>query len=164
MNINKNNLKKVADHQSDLIGRLKQENEKLFFSQNHYYQNVITSNDYYIDLKIDPVKILDVYNVPRKGYLGFSKKEFIDNVFQFESDVMFPQKDIKLILEQHYKRMALAESMDIEHFDIALKIDLISKNGSLIAADYISFYNMINRKCQTFVKFLPKNRLPKALS
>ena len=148
-------LLKLIDHQSDLIEKLREENENLIFSRDSYYKNVVDSNDYYILLDIDPVKIKNVFNVHENGYLGYSKKEFINNVYEFESDVMFPQKDIKLILEEHYKRMVIAGSLDIEHFDIALKINFICKDGSLREADYYSFYNMVNKECRTYVKFFP---------
>ena len=148
-------LLKLIDHQSDLIEKLREENENLIFSRDSYYKNVVDNNDYYILLDIDPVKIKNVFNVHENGYLGYSKKEFINNVYEFESDVMFPQKDIKLILEEHYKRLAIADSLDIEHFDIALKINFICKDGSLREADYYSFYNMVNKECRTYVKFFP---------
>ena len=158
MNINNSNLKKVIDHQSDLINRLKQENQNLSFSDNSYYQSVVDSNDYYTVLGIDPVRVIDVYNVPEKGLLGYTQKEFIRNVFEFESDVMFPGEDIKLILNEHYKRMSIAESLSLEHFDIGLKINFICKDSSLIEADYISYYNMIKKECKTFIKFLPHRK------
>ena len=148
-------LLKLIDHQSDLIEKLREENENLIFARDSYYKNVVDSNDYYILLDIDPVKIKNVFNVHENGYLGYSKKEFINNVYEFESDVMFPQKDIKLILEEHYKRLAIADSLDIEHFDIALKINFICKDGSLREADYYSFYNIVNKECRTYIKFLP---------
>ena len=150
-------LLKLIDHQSDLIEKLREENENLIFSRDSYYKNVVDSNDYYILLDIDPVKIKNVFNVHENGYLGYSKKEFINNVYEFESDVMFPQKDIKLILEEHHKRNVIAHSLEIEHFDIALKINFICKDGSLREADYYSFYNIVNKECRTYVKFLPKS-------
>ena len=150
-------LLKLIDHQSDLIEKLREENENLIFSRDSYYKNVVDNNDYYILLDIDPVKIKNVFNVHENGYLGYSKKEFINNVYEFESDVMFPQNDIKLILEEHHKRMVIADSLEIEHFDIALKINFICKDGSLREADYYSFYNMVNKECRTYVKFLPKS-------
>ena len=150
-------LLKLIDHQSDLIEKLREEYENLIFSRDSYYKNVVDNNDYYLLLDIDPVKIKNVFNVHENGYLGYSKKEFINNVYEFESDVMFPQKDIKLILEEHHKRMVIADSLEIEHFDIALKINFICKDGSLREADYYSFYNMVNKECRTYVKFLPKS-------
>ena len=150
-------LLKLIDHQSDLIEKLREENENLIFSRDSYYKNVVDKNDYFILLDIDPVKIKNVFNVHENGYLGYSKKEFINNVYEFESDVMFPQNDIKLILEEHHKRMVIADSLEIEHFDIALKINFICKDGSLREADYYSFYNMVNKECRTYVKFLPKS-------
>ena len=151
-------LLKLIDHQSDLIEKLREENENLIFSRDSYYKNVVDSNDYYITIDLDPVvKIKNVFNVHENGYLGYSKKEFINNVYEFESDVMFPQNDIKLILEEHHKRMVIADSLEIEHFDIALKINFICKDGSLREADYYSFYNMVNKECRTYVKFLPKS-------
>ena len=150
-------LLRLIDHQSELIDRLKEENKNLVFSRDSYYKNVVDNNDYYIILDINPVKIKNVFNVHENGYLGYSKKEFINNVYEFESDVMFPQNDIKLILEEHHKRMVIADSLEIEHFDIALKINFICKNGSLREADYYSFYNMVNKECRTYVKFLPKS-------
>ena len=150
-------LLRLIDHQSELIDRLKEENKNLVFSRDSYYKNVVDNNDYYIILDINPVKIKNVFNVHENGYLGYSKKEFINNVYEFESDVMFPQNDIKLILEEHHKRMVIADSLEIEHFDIALKINFICKNGSLREADYYSFYNMVNKECRTYVKFLPNS-------
>ena len=150
-------LLRLIDHQSELIDRLKEENKNLVFSRDSYYKNVVDNNDYYIILDINPVKIKNVFNVHENGYLGYSKKDFIRNVYEFESDVMFPQNDIKLILEEHHKRMVIADSLEIEHFDIALKINFICKNGSLREADYYSFYNMVNKECRTYVKFLPKS-------
>ena len=147
-------LLKLIDHQSDLIEKLREENENLIFSRDSYYKNVVDNNDYYILLDIDPVKIKNVFNVHENGYLGYSKKEFINNVYEFESDVMFPQKDIKLILEEHYKRLAIADSLDIEHFDISDHILYKMKNKGNRWGYFIKYYDLEMNSINTYVKFL----------
>ena len=94
-------------------------------------------------------------NVPPNGLLGYSKREFINNTFNWTKGGMFKFDEIKRIDTEHRKRSDLAMDLGLNHFDIRLTVKFIQKNHSYILGHYVSFYDMIKNEVKMYVKFLP---------
>lgn len=151
------NLDRVLDNQNDLINKLKEENKKLLLNRQRFEESnkILWDNDYSVVCSIDPLVVIEVENVPPNGLLGYSKRQFINNTFNWTKGGMFKFDEIKRIDTEHRKRSDLAMNLGLNHFDIRLTVKFIQKNHSYILGHYVSFYDMIKNEVKMYVKFLP---------
>ena len=151
------NLDRVLDNQNDLINKLKEENKKLLLNRQRFEESnkILWDNDYSVVCSIDPLVVIEVENVPPNGLLGYSKREFTNNTFNWTKGGMFKFDEIKRIDTEHRKRSDLAMNLGLNHFDIRLTVKFIKKNHSYILGHYVSFYDMIKNEVKMYVKFLP---------
>ncbi|MDP7609690.1 MAG: hypothetical protein QF814_08230 [Candidatus Marinimicrobia bacterium] len=147
---------KIIDNQAELINRLKNENNILNQNVNKFRRSkrILNDHDYSIRCSIQPLEVLEVIGVPEGGLIGYPKRDFIKNTFDWMKTSMFPPKSSNNINNELKLRVALAEELGLAHFDISLNIQFISNEGQSIWAYYVSYYNMEENIVEMFIKFL----------
>ena len=147
---------KIIDNQTELINFLKKENHSLNENVNKFRRSkrILTDHDYTAKLIIDPIEVLEVIGVPEEGLLGYSKVEFIKNAFDWINTDMFPPKTMEILSTELKKRVALAKELGLEHFDISMNVQFISKEDQPVWAYYVSYYNLEDNILDLYIKFL----------
>ena len=154
--MDKDHLDKVLDNQLSLIERLKEENQKLVINSQRFEESnkILWDNDYYVICSIDPLRVLNVVNVPSAGLIGYSQSEFQDNTYNWTQGSMFTDEEVTRIDLEHSKRKILAKDLGLNHFDIRLTAQFIRKDQSFSWGHYVSFYDMIKNEVKMYVKFV----------
>ena len=80
--------------------------------------------------------------------------EFIKNAFDWINTDMFPPKTMEILSTELKKRVALAKELGLEHFDISMNVQFISKEGQPVWAYYVSYYNLEDNILDMYIKFL----------
>jgi hypothetical protein len=154
--LNNNRYEKIIDNQTELINRLKYENQLLNENVKKFRRSkkILSDHDYTAKLSIEPIEVLEVHGVPESGLLGYTKAEFISNAFDFVNTNMFPPKYMERVSIEFKERVELAKELGLENFDISLNVQFISKDGQSIWAYYVSFYNLNDNVVELYIKFL----------
>ena len=147
---------KIIDNQTELINRLKEENDSLNNNVNKFRRSkmILNDHDYSVKCSIQPLEVLEVFDVPDKGLLGYTKRNFIKNTFNWLETSMFPPKSGEKMKTELKTRVALAKELGLAHFDISLNVQYISNDGQSIWAYYVSYYNMKKNLVEMYIKFL----------
>ena len=154
--LNNNRYEQIIDNQTELINRLKYENELLNENVKKFRRSkkILNDHDYTAKLSIEPIEVLEVDGVPESGLLGYTKSEFITNAFDFVNTNMFPPKYMERVSVEFKERVDLAKELGLDNFDISLNVQFISKDGQSIWAYYVSFYNLKDNIVELYIKFL----------
>ncbi len=147
----------IIDNQTDLINRLKDDISRLKISSKKFSRSrkIVKKHDYSIKCSIKPFNVLDVYNVPDNGLLGYSKDEFINNVKLFLKCPMFDQGFMKILSQDIVSRCEHASELQLEHFDLTDYLEIIhndSKTKSWLC--YVGYYDLTMNECIYYVKVL----------
>ena len=147
----------IIDNQTELINRLKDDISKLKIRSKKFSQSrkIVKNHDYSIQCSIKPFKVLDVYNVPVNGLLGYSKTEFINNVKLFLKCPMFDQGFMEILSKDIVSRCDHALELELEHFDLTDYLEIIHKdsiNKSWLC--YVGYYDLTQNECIYYVKVL----------
>ena len=147
---------KIIDNQTELINRLKEENDSLNNNVNKFRRSkmILNDHDYSVKCSIQPLEVLEVFDVPADGLLGYTKRNFIKNTFNWLETSMFPPKSGEKMKTELKTRVALAKELGLAHFDISLNVQYISNDGQSIWAYYVSYYNMEKNLVEMYIKFL----------
>ena len=151
---------KIIDNQTELINRLKEENDSLNNNVNKFRRSkmILNDHDYSVKCSIQPLEVLEVFGVPADGLLGYTKRNFIKNTFNWLETSMFPPKSGEKMKTELQTRVALAKELGLAHFDISLNVQYISNDGQSIWAYYVSYYNMDKNLVEMYIKFLDEFR------
>ena len=151
-----NRYEKIIDNQTELINRLKEENDSLNNNVNKFRRSkmILNDHDYSVKCSIQPLEVLEVFDVPANGLLGYTKRNFIKNTFNWLETSMFPPKSGEKMKTELKTRVALAKELGLAHFDISLNVQYISNDGQSIWAYYVSYYNMKENLVEMYIKFL----------
>jgi len=147
---------KIIDNQTELIDRLKNENNSLNKNINKFRRSkrILNDHDYSVKCSIKPLEVLEVFRVPEKGLIGYTKRNFIKNTFNWLETSMFPPKSSENLKKELKTRVSLAKELGLAHFDISLNLQYISNDGQSIWAYYVSYYNMEKNIVEMYIKFL----------
>jgi len=147
---------KIIDNQSELINHLKKENDSLNQNINKFRRSkkILNDHDYSVKCSIQPLEVLEVFGVPENGLIGYTKRDFINNTFNWMETSMFPPQSSENVNKELKTRVSLANELGLAHFDISLNIQFISNDGQSIWAYYVSYYNMDKNLVEMFIKFL----------
>ena len=115
---------------------------------------ILNDHDYSVKCSIQPLEVLEVFDVPADGLLGYTKRNFVKNTFNWLETSMFPPKSGEKMKTELKTRVALAKELGLANFDISLNVQYISNDGQSIWAYYVSYYNMKENLVEMYIKFL----------